>query len=118
MENITLGEVALFLAFLVGLITSLSFLVKKIKEALSDMFKDQMNAINKKMDELQGQIGRVDIESTKNYLVQFLSRVEKGDEIDEIEVERFHEQYDHYVKAGGNSYIRHKVEKLKEGGLL
>lgn len=118
MENVTLGEVALVLAFLVGLVTSVSFLAKKFKEALEAMFKDQMNEFTKKMDEMQAQIGRVDIESTKNYLVQFLSRVEKGDEVDEIEIERFHEQYDHYTKGGGNSYIRHKVDKMKEGGLL
>lgn len=118
MENITLGEITVALAFLAGLITSATFLVKKMKEALEGMFKDQLVQITKEMNSLKDQIQRVDAESTKNYLVQFLSRVEKGDEIDEIEVERFHEQFDHYVKGGGNSYIKHKVEKLKERGML
>ena len=43
---------------------------------------------------------------------------EQDEPIDEIERERFWEQYEHYVKCGGNSYIQRKVENLKQAGKL
>lgn len=118
MENITLGEVVAALAVVVGLITSVSFLLKKLQEGMRKMFDDQLKAIDKRMDSMESKIDKVDFEATKNYLVQFFSQVEKGDTVEDIEIERFHEQYDHYIANGGNSYIRGKFEKLKERGML
>lgn len=64
------------------------------------------------------ELKKVDMESTKNYLVMVLSDIEKGKKMDEIESERFWEQYRHYTEAGGNSYIKRRVERYKEEGLL
>ena len=58
------------------------------------------------------------MQACKNYLVSFLSDVEKDELTDEIERERFWEQYQHYTEHGGNSYIKRKVEKLKSEGKL
>lgn len=111
MEQITLGDFAAFLAFLAGLGGSIATIVHFVKKALSGLFKEQMG-------EIMAQIQSVDLENCKNYLVTFLSKVERGEPFDEIEYERFHEQYEHYQKIGGNSYIRAKVEKLKAEGKL
>ena len=118
MENITLGQIVAALAIIAGLITSASFLLKKLEEGLRKMFDDQLKAIDKRMDSMESKIDKVDIEATKNYLVQFFSKVEQGDTVEDIEIERFHEQYDHYIANGGNSYIKGKFEKLKERGML
>lgn len=67
---------------------------------------------------VRAELRKVDMESTKNYLVMVLSDIEKGKKMDEIESERFWEQYRHYVDAGGNSYIKRRVEKYKDEGLI
>ena len=118
MENITIGEIAVAVALIVGLITGLAFLVKQVKSFLANMFKEEFDTLNKKMDNLQTRIDDVDMASCKNYLVYFLSNVDQGQQIDEIEKERFWEQYQHYEKIGGNSYIKRKVEQLKAEGKL
>jgi len=67
---------------------------------------------------MRSEIRKVDMEGCKNYLVMVLSEIDRGHKMDEIESERFWEQYRHYVDAGGNSYIKRRVERYKEEGLL
>lgn len=118
MEGITLGQIGLGIGFLVSLISGISFLGAKIKHWISDSMKEQMDQIGNRLDDLQGRIDNVDMESCKNFLVNFLSRIERGVGVDEIERERFWEQYEHYQKHGGNSYIKRKVETLKSENKL
>ena len=58
------------------------------------------------------------LDNAKNYLVPFLSKVERGEPYDDIEMERFHEEYELYTDNGGNSYIKSRVDKLKKEGKL
>ena len=118
MEQITLGQIALGLTFIVGLIGSIKYLREHIHEWISGSLSDQFEAIDDKFDKLTEQIDGVDMNATKNFLVARLAEVEKGSQMDEIERERFWEQYEHYSKIGGNSYIQRKVEQLKEDGKL
>lgn len=118
MENITLGQIGLAIAFLVALLTGAGALLKQIKKWITGAFREDFDKLNKKMDGLQTRIDDVDMASCKNYLVAFLSDVDRDQPIDEIERERFWEQYQHYEKIGGNSYIHRKVEQLKSEGKL
>lgn len=120
MENITLGQIAVALAFIVGLATAFAYLHKLVKGWISKSLKEEFEEVNKKIDglskdfgDLKNQLNVVDIESCKNYLVAFLADVDKGMPIDEIERERFWEEFHHYESKGGNSYIHRKVEQLK-----
>ena len=70
------------------------------------------------INNLSGKVDDVDMNSCKNFLVRFLADAEQGNEIDEIEKERFYEVYEHYTKKGGNSYIHDKYDKLKKSGKL
>ena len=47
-----------------------------------------------------------------------ISELKSGKKLDDVQVERFVEQYDHYLKMGGNSYIKLEVEKLKQAGKI
>ena len=121
MENITLGQIGSAVAFVVALITGVGYISSRMKKFISTAMDDQMKDIDKrfddidtKMDGLSATLNVVDMESCKNYLVQFLSEVERGQLIDAIEKERFWEQYEHYQKIGGNSYIKRRVEELRE----
>lgn len=107
MEQITLEQIARVAAFIVALGGSVAAIIRGVKKA-----------VGKLLEPLQDQIKNVDLENCKNYLVTFLAGVERGQEHDEIELERFHEEYGHYKKIGGNSYIAAKVAKLEKEGKL
>lgn len=118
MDNITIGQIAVAVALLVGLITGIGFLLKQVKALIKQSFSEEFKTLNDKIDKLQTRIDDVDMSASKNYLVSFLSEVDQGQPIDEIEKERFWECYQHYERIGGNSYIKRKVEQLKADGKL
>ena len=118
MENITLGQIGGAVAFLVALISGVGFISARVQKAVQNALHDQMGNIDKRFDTLEAKMQSVDMESTKNFLVSVLTEMDKGQWVDEIERERFWEQYEHYSKIGGNSYIKRKVEELKEKKII
>ena len=125
MENITLGQIAVIVAFLAALITGGVKIKDAVKKWLTTVLKENFDQQKKATDEiqksvnaLQTELKKVDLENCKNYLVTYLASVEREDLKDAIEVERFWEEYQHYVDNGGNSYIKEKVSKLKQKGYL
>lgn len=107
MENITLGDIQSWLLFLVALGGSVGAIVHFMKKALKKLLKP-----------LEDKIDAFGTDNAKNYLVPFLSKVERGEPIDEIELERFHEEYAFYLAHGGNSYVKSRVDKLRKEGKL
>lgn len=119
MDNITLADIGTWIGFLAALIGSCAGIYAWIKKSLKSLFRTQTADIHVQMDEQKAMITRVDTENCKNFLVSFLSRCDKPNcTIDEIEKERFWEQYEHYLSLGGNSYIKNKVETLCKKGVL
>lgn len=102
---------------MVGIWGSITYLKKHFKEWMNDALKDRFDAVDSNLKQLSTRIDNVDLAACKNYLVTCLSKVDKGP-LDEIELERFWEEYEHYVDHGGNSYIKSKVEKLQQEGKL
>ena len=100
MEQITLGDIATWAAFIVALGGSVAAIIRGVKKVVEKLLLP------------------LSLDNAKNYLVPFLSKVERGEPCDEIELERFHEEYQFYTDHGGNSYIRSRVEKLKKAGKL
>lgn len=107
MESVTFGQVATALAFLIGFLGSIEAVSFKLNKKIEKI----LEPVNKKIDNLE-------LTTDKNFLVRFLSDVEQEQIIDEIEWERFYETYQRYHELGGNSYIDHKVEKLKKEGKI
>lgn len=86
-----------------------------VKNAVDEQFKD----LSQTLTDIDDKLVKVDKETTKNFLVRCLADVERGDALSETELERFSEQYDHYVKdLRQNTYIKDKVRKLKAEGKL
>lgn len=100
METITLGDLARWAAFVVALGGSIAAIIRGVKKAVEAI------------------ILPLSLDNAKNYLVPFLSKVERREPIDEIELERFHEEYAFYINHGGNSYVKSRVDKLKQAGKL
>ena len=118
MENITIGDIAVALAFLAGFIGSVTYLKKNVSEWVSAAVKKEMEPMQKELSAMRDESRVIDLENCKNYLVTYLANAERGMVFDPIEQERFWEEYEHYQKVGGNSYIRTKVEKLKAADKL
>ena len=100
METITLGDLATWAAFLAAFGGSVMAIIRGVKKAVSSLLEP------------------LAMDNAKNYIVPFLSRVERGEPVDNIEVERFHEEYKYYRDHDGNSYIKSRVEKLTKDGKL
>lgn len=125
MEQITIGQIAVAIAFIAALITGGVKIKDAVKKWLEGLLKSQFDAqkketddIKQSVDDLKAQLDKVDLENCKNYLVTYLAEVERGELKDAIESQRFWEEYQHYCDKGGNSYIKEKVSKLKAKNYL
>lgn len=119
MSDFTLVNLAEIVTFLGGLIAGLTYLNKTLKKWLTTVFKEQFGQIDKRFGEIENRLDKSDKEATKNYLVQFISTVKRGEIISETEKQRFYEQYEHYTEdLDGNSYIKSEVEALKSKGYI
>lgn len=102
MENITLGQISDLLKFVIALAGSITTLIIALKKVL----EKQLKPLNQSIIDL-------DKNQCKNYLVRFLADVERGENVDDVEITRAYDAYDHYVKdLHGNSYIHDKWNKL------
>lgn len=107
MENITIGQISIWLAFVVALYTSVKFIVKEVS-----------TAVDKGLEPINEKISEVDLNATKNFLVSALDDINRGEVIEAVKKQRFYEQYEHYTKLGGNSYIVAEVDRLKKENKL
>ena len=119
MEHITLGEISLSITCIVGIISGLGFLHKHLKKWMSALLHDEFSKMDEMICDLKDKVDRVDLESSKNFLVARLTEIEHGDEPpDDIVLERFWEVYEGYAAKGGNSYIKRKIQQLEQDGKL
>lgn len=118
-QNLTLEQISAGVLFIVALYGGVKYLKKEIKDFLDKLFDAKLSPINKKLDDMKDAIKELDVYTTKNFLVRFLSDIEREDYIYEQEIERFWEEYDHYIDdLGENSYIKEWVKDLQNKGKL
>lgn len=96
MEQITLGDISNILAYVAGLGASVTAIVHFVKKAVEKLLVPY------------------GLDNAKNYIVPFIAKLERGEAISDIELERFHEEYSWYCDHGGNSYIKSRVDKLRD----
>lgn len=70
-----------------------------------------------KKEDLEKEINKVQLDNCKNYLVQQISASDRR-ELSQAEKERYWENYDNYIKLGGNSYIHSETDRLKKEGKI
>lgn len=110
MENITLGEIAKTLAFIVGIIGSVVYLKKGTVKGLAKV-------IDKKIEPIKEELEEVKKSSIKTDLINFMELADR--QIISVEQKmRAYELYDYYSQHGGNSYVHDQWEKLKKEGKL
>lgn len=116
-ENITLGEIAKGLAFVVSLIGSVVYLKKGTIKGLSKVIDNQLEPIKAEIKGLKEETSKNNLSSIKTDLINLMELADKK----EISLEqklRAYELYDFYSEHGGNSYVHDKWEKLKKEGKL
>lgn len=124
LEQITIGQLLIGLTFIIGLVAAIQNMKKNLREALDKLLKDRFDKIDENQkqlsqelktnqESLSKEIRKVSMENCKNYLVTFISEAARGEIKDEVETQRFWEEYEYYIKNGGNSYVKERVEQLK-----
>lgn len=113
MENITIGQIAVTLAFLVALWASVETIIKKVSKAFDSSLDKKLKPLEEKIDKIDKKVDSVDLNATKNFL---LARIEeaKTERLDDITRMRVLEEWEHYKALGGNSFISGEIEKLKK----
>ena len=115
MKEVTLGWINENIAFILALGGGLFALYKAIKKAFEAGLKPVMDRISTVENNLTKEMRKIDTNSTKNFLVARINEVEQGQKLDPVTLERFWEQYEHYIKdLDGNTYIKKRVEQLQK----
>lgn len=108
LENITLGQIGTFVAYVFALGTGCSYIVKQVKKA----FDNGLKPITERID-------KIDKNTTMNFLVRCFGEIDRGIQLDEATKMRVYEQYGHYINdLKGNTYIHDTYERLKREGKL
>lgn len=76
-ENITLTQVAAVIAFVVALYGGVKYLKKELKDAISDMLKDQFRSVDSKLDSDNRRIK--DLEEQQMFLYKAISLLLQDD---------------------------------------
>lgn len=108
-----------------GVIGAAGAILAVLQKVLSSAMKKELSGTNIKIDLMRGEVksisekvDRVEYEERKNFLVSVLRDLSDGSELDSATRARFYENYDAYVAAGGNSYIKEEVERARKDGKL
>ncbi len=117
MENITLGQIATALGFLIALISSVSTIAMMLKKTVSKVIANEIKPIKTDIEDIKENHKNDKLDRLKTDLVNFMSLAEKEDISTEQKINA-HELYDAYCGLGGNSYIHDKWENLKKEGKI
>lgn len=118
MDNLTLSQVLAGITIILAIGGGAWKLWCGFKAAVERAVSAQFESFAESIGDIKKQLTKVDMETCKNFLVRCIADFENEQPINETELERFWEQYDHYVKEGHNGYIKHKVELLVREGKI
>lgn len=118
MGNLTVEQILAGIGIIIALCGGAWKLWGGFKTAVENAVSSQFKSLAESIEGINTQLKRVDMEACKNFLVRCIADFENEQPINETELERFWEQYDHYTKEGHNGYIKHKVETLVNEGKI
>lgn len=65
MENLTIGQIALAVAFLVGLITGISYLHSHLKAWINQALKDRFDGVENRLTDLEGKLDEMELKRNR-----------------------------------------------------
>lgn len=117
MENITIGQVAGAILFLLSISGNIKNLIQTIKNPIDKKLAKVIKPVKEEIMNLKNDMEESKIDSIKIDLVNLMCFAEQST-ITEEQKKLAHELYDEYTKAGRNSYVHDKWEKLREEGKI
>ena len=118
-QDLTLEQISIAILFIVGLIGGITYLKNVIRDGLKKLLEDQFEVVNTKLDDMEKTIKKLDVQTSKNFLIRYLADIERGEYIYESEKHRFWDEYKHYKDdLKENAYITEWVDRLKKEGKL
>ena len=110
--SIIVISIATFLNALLAIATFFGKVRKPVDKAIEKKLDEVLQPVNKKLDDLNGDIKKLDKNQCMNYLVEFIEDCKNGIPKDDIQKKRASEVFDHYTEdLKGNSYIHDGWEK-------
>lgn len=76
-ENVTLAQVAAFVAFIVAFYGGCKYLKKELKDAITEMLKDQFSSVDAKLDKDNRRLN--DLEEQQKFLYKAISLLLQDD---------------------------------------
>ena len=77
LENITIGQVAALIAFVVALYGGVKFLKSELKDAISEMLKDEFKSVDDKLDKDNRRLN--DLEEQQKFMYKAISLLLQDD---------------------------------------
>ena len=127
--KIAVEDLTAFISVVAGAITGVLIISKFLNGLMTKWASTLIETIDQKIDqsnrEIKGlieqnseDVKQMKLDLCKNLLTRYLSDIERGTKLTEIELERFNDINSNYIKLGGNSYIHSKIDKYKAQGKL
>lgn len=127
--KIAVEGITAFISVVAGAITGVLIISKFLNGLMTKWANTLIEPIDQKIDqsnrEIKGlieqnseDVKQMKLDLCKNLLTRYLSDIERGTKLTEIELERFNDINSNYIKLGGNSYIHSKIDKYKAQGKL
>lgn len=127
--RIAVEDITTFISVIAGVITGLGIIAKFLDNMMKKWVTSLVDPINKKIEDYNSEMIRlleknsqeirnVDLSQCKNFISRYLADMERGQDLTEIEYERFNDILEHYDGIGGNLYVHRKIDKLKDQGKL
>lgn len=127
--KIAVEDLTAFISVVAGAITGVLIISKFLNGLMTKWANTLIEPIDQKIDqsnrEIKGlieqnseDVKQMKLDLCKNLLTRYLSDIERGTKLTEIELERFNDINSNYIKLGGNSYIHSKIDKYKAQGKL
>nr|DAX99359.1 MAG TPA: hypothetical protein [Caudoviricetes sp.] len=127
--KIAVEDITAFISVVAGAITGVLIISKFLNGLMTKWANTLIEPIDQKIDqsnrEIKGlieqnseDVKQMKLDLCKNLLTRYLSDIERGTKLTEIELERFNDINSNYIKLGGNSYIHSKIDKYKAQGKL
>jgi len=119
MSELTLGGLQASLALIASIITALGVIGGVVAFVAKKWLTSALKPLESKIDDLGEAIDEVGLSDCKNFIVNALETIERGDTLSEIAKERFEENYKIYTeKFKRNGYVRARVEEYRQNGKL
>jgi len=104
--SVTIISLATVLNAILAIVNFIKTAKKPVDTAIENKFTKALEPINKKLDNVNADIKRLDKNQCMNYLVDFIEDSKNGIPKDDIQKKRASEVFDHYtLDLHGNSYI-------------